>query len=214
MTIYSTPMRRSLTVIAQDPSVTTADGRVLMTRVQVPAEELSPGPRGHRVQVVDFDSSSNVYYTPRTKGLDTDPYTNISDRETLEADPHFHAQNVYAIVSATLLTFEAALGRHVGWGFEYGTHQLKVAPHAFADANAFYSRRDEGLLFGYFPTLDRKRRVFTCLSHDIIVHETTHAILDGLRRQYARPSSADQASFHEGFADIVPARPRIGKETC
>src|SRR5262249_8849602 len=46
-------------------------------------------------------------------------------------------------------------------------------------------------------------RVFTCLSHEIIAHETTHALVDGLRPDYIYPSSPDQAAFHEGFADIV-----------
>ena len=160
MTVYSTPTRRHLTVIAQDPSVTDANGKVLMTRVQVPDEKLSPGPSGHRVQVVDFDSNNNVFYKPRTKDLDVDAYTKVSDRKTLETDPNFHAQNVFAIVSATLLTFESALGRHVSWGFDLETHQLKAAPHAFADANAFYTRRDEGFLFGYFPSKDGKRRIY------------------------------------------------------
>jgi hypothetical protein len=203
MTVYSKPERRRLTVIAQDPSVTTAAGRVLMTQVDVPAERLAPGPAGHRVQVIDFDGSSNRFYRPRSGRLEGDPYVDVCDRARLEGDAHFHAQNVYAIVSATLLAFESALGRHVSWGHDYRTHQLKAAPHAFAEANAFYSRRDEGLFFGYFPSHDGKRTIYTCLSRDIIVHETTHALLDGLRRQYARPSSADQAAFHEGYADMI-----------
>ena len=174
-----------------------------MTKVEVPAEVLSAGPCGHRVQVIDYDGSTDVFYTPGPPPASDDPYEGIDSRATLESDPHFHAQNAYAIVSSILLAFESALGRHVNWGFDYRTHQIKVAPHAFAEANAFYSRQDEGLFFGYFPTIDGKRTVFTCLSHDIVAHETTHALLDGLRRQYMRPSSADQAAFHEGYADII-----------
>lgn len=203
MTNHTVAPRRKLTVIAQDPGVTTRNGRVLMTEVEVPAEALAPGPRGHRVHVVDFDSSTNRFYRPLRTGLHDDLLAKIDDRDRIEANPHLHAQNVYAIVSSTLLAFEAALGRHVSWGFDYGTHQIKVAPHAFADANAFYSREDESLSFGYFPAASGRRTVFTCLSHDIVAHETTHALLNGLRRQYMRPSSADQAAFHEGFADLV-----------
>ncbi|WP_163995695.1 hypothetical protein [Pyxidicoccus caerfyrddinensis] len=103
----------------------------------------------------------------------------------------------------TLARFEFALGRRVSWGFRSSGHQIKVAPHAFSDVNAFYSRRDEALLFGHFPSRDGSRTVFTCLSHDIVVHETTHALLDGLRTRYMEPSSPDQAAFHEGFADVV-----------
>src|SRR5204862_3501125 len=92
------------------------------------------------------------------------------------------------------------LGRRVGWSFR--GHQLKIAPHAFAEANAFYSRRDRALLFGYFAG-SKGDTVFTCLSHDVVAHETTHALLDGLRERFRDPSSPDQAGFHEGFADAV-----------
>ena len=53
-------------------------------------------------------------------------------------------------------------------------------PHAFADPNAFYSRDDRAIFFGYFQGPSNKP-IYTCLSHDIVAHETTHAILDGLR---------------------------------
>jgi hypothetical protein len=101
----------------------------------------------------------------------------------------------------TLARFEFALGRRIGWSF--GGHQIQVAPHAFADANAFYSTDSQGLHFGYFPSADGKRRVYSCLSHEIVAHETAHALLDGLRERYMDPSSSQQAGFHEGFSDIV-----------
>ena len=202
------PVRtRKLRVVAQDPAVRVG-GHILTTVVEVPAEDLQPGPWGGRVQVIDYDSSTGVLikpleHTPAEDGGFADPYATASDT-TLLTDPRFHAQNVYAVVMLTLARFEKALGRRVAWGF--GGHQLKVAPHAFADANAFYSRRDEGLFFGYFPTVDRggkNKVVFSCLSHDVVAHETTHALIDGLRERYTDPSSPDQAGFHEGLADVV-----------
>ncbi len=44
------PRTRTLTIVAQDPSVKHGN-RVLTTEVEVPAEELTPGPRGYRVHV-------------------------------------------------------------------------------------------------------------------------------------------------------------------
>jgi hypothetical protein len=45
--------------------------------------------------------------------------------------------------------------------------------------------------------------VFSCLSHDIIVHETTHALVDRLREHYREATNVDVYAFHEGFADAV-----------
>lgn len=194
------PRTRKMTIIAQDPSVRIKDGRsmrILTAQVDVPAEDLAPGPSGHRVQVIDYDSSNNTLYKP-AKLTDGDPYGAAADALIL-SDPGFHAQNVYAIVMRTLARFEFALGRRVSWGFN--GHQIKVAPHAFADANAFYSEQDRALMFGYFQ--GQKSMIFSCLSHDVIAHETTHALVDGLRERYTDPSSPEQAAFHEGFADVV-----------
>ncbi len=190
---------RKLTVVAQDPSIRKS-GRILTTELTVPAESLAPGPSGARVHVVDYDTRSGSFYKPRQSRLHDDVYANISNDEIL-GNPDFHAQNVYAIVASILARFEAALGRHVSWGFQGNAHQIKIAPHAFQDANAFYSRDDEALAFGYFR--GKNKWVFTCLSFDIVAHEATHAILDGIRPSFDRPSSPDQAAFHEAYADII-----------
>lgn len=182
-------------VVALDPSVRGKDNNVLTAEIEIPNEQLSPGPRGYRVQVVDYDASNQILYQPA-------PYRekdNVKVPETVETDRAFHARNVYAIVMRVLARFERALGRRVGWSFL--GHQLTIAPHAFLDLNAYYSKDDRALFFGYYPGEDGN--VFTCLSHEVIAHETTHALVDGLRPNFTSPSSPDQAAFHEGFADIV-----------
>jgi len=193
---------RDWTVLAQDPSVLGARGHALVTRVSTPAERLEPGPKGHRIDVIDYDATRNTYYKPRRRDLYTDRYEKVTDIERLVRDPYFHQQNVYAIAMATLADFQTALGRPVSWGFDKPAHHLKIAPHAFADANAYYARESESVSFGYF-TGGTGANVFTCLSHDIVAHEVAHAILDGLRAFFLRPSHADQAAFHEGFADLI-----------
>ncbi len=189
---------RLVTIIAQDPSIR-VQGKILTAKVSIPEENLLPGPRGHRIHVVDYDSTTKTFYQPSLIS-DHDPFISASNAQLLN-NPAFHAQNVYAIITRILGCFESALGRRIPWSF--GGHQIKVAPHAFSDVNAFYSRKSEALLFGYFPSRNKGKQVFTCLSHDVIVHETTHALLDGIRPRLTDPSAPDQAAFHEGFADII-----------
>jgi hypothetical protein len=199
-----------MTIIAQDPTLVVG-GRILTATITVPNEQVSAGPRGYRLQIVDYDASSNQFFVPLDAARygsilqPRDPYatrggTPSQFNARLLDDPQFHAHNVYAITMRTLAQFERALGRRVSWSF--GGHQIKAAPHAFAEANAFYSPDDEALLFGYFDD-GHGRRVFNCMSHDIIAHEATHALVDGLRPRYMEPSSPDQGAFHEGFADVV-----------
>lgn len=194
---------RDLTILAQDPNVQ-VDGRPLWSSVKLPSEPLLPGPCGARIKVVDYDATQDRCYAPlqgdyEVDGQLSDPFASASSDARLR-DPRFHQQNAYAIAMRVLCRFENALGRRVNYGFN--GHQLHIAPHAFAEANAYYSRESRSLCFGYFPGHDN-RTTFTCLSHDIVAHETTHALLDGLRPHYIEPSSPDQGGFHEGFSDIV-----------
>jgi len=195
-----------MTIIAQDPTVT-KEGRILTAQVRVPADLLALGPRSHRFHVVDYDSTSGQLLPPvdlndpeREGGWSYRDRFLEADDATLTSSAAFHAQNVYAIAARTLAHFEFALGRRLPWGF--AGHTLYLVPHAFAEANAYYSREDQGLLFGYLPD-ETGETVYTCLSHDIVAHETTHAILDGLRPRFMKPGLPDQAAFHEALADIV-----------
>jgi hypothetical protein len=192
---------RKITVVAQDPGVRRGK-RIVMATIDVPAEELADGPMGYRVQVVDFDATQRTFHGQHAlpASVEDEPKTWREGDPSIERDFRFHAQNTYALVMKTLARFEFALGRRIPWSFR--THQLKVAPHGMADANAFYSPEAEGLVFGYFEGTSGKK-IHTCLSHDIVVHETTHALLDALRERYMDPSNPDQAAFHEGFSDVI-----------
>lgn len=214
MSFIAEPPTRQMWVLAQDPTIVDEDDHPLFTRVTVPNERLTPGPKSARLHIVDYDSSLDKLIQPvNDPAVTPDVAEEIlgdgikrSKRKIakLLSNPDFHAQNCYALVANTMLQFETALGRSIKWGFEEGGHQIKISPHAFSGMNAFYSRADELLAFGYFPQpREPKKFVFTCLSHDIVVHECVHAILDGLRTEYMRPSSIDQGGFHEGFSDIV-----------
>jgi hypothetical protein len=120
---------------------------------------------------------------------------------------------VYAVCSLTYAAFRKALGRDIAWATAApaeGPLRLVVRPFGFRGPNAGYSREAGDLSFGYFSAgkdpagfTMRKGLICTALSHDIIAHETTHALLDGLRSLFMVPTNVDVPAFHEGFADLV-----------
>jgi hypothetical protein len=212
------PDARPLSVYAFDPSMGKFVGNYMTALVRY--EKLEPGPVGERFAVIDYDGTPpGTYYTP--VNLD-DPKLLISGGlAPSETDPRFHQQMVYAVASETLQRFEAALGRRVHWrrleqpdatpeARAAASKCLNLFPHAMCQANAFYSPNAHGILFGYFKAsrTDPGRNlpgqtVFTCLSHDIIAHETTHAIVDGIREFFMEPTNIDVPAFHEAFADLA-----------
>lgn len=173
--------------------------------VNTPYEELQPGPVGNYVQVIDYDATNGRYYTP----VDLeDPYIMISNGlEPSEANPQFHQQMVYAIASQTIAHFESALGRKIKWD---RSQKLRIFPHGMETANAYFDRSLHALVFGYFRAVKRDfgrnlpgQMVYTCLSHDIVAHETAHAILHDQRYFFDESCSEDSLAFHEAFADVV-----------
>ena len=208
----SDPVYRPLRIFTLDPAASRFEGSVAM--VNVPYEPLTPGPCSALVEVDNYDSWQQVRY-PRVD-LD-DPKVLLQDGRTPSpSDPLFHQQMVYTVCSTVSAAFQRALGRHIAWGFDnpdghmQEPTRLLLRPHAFQGRNAYYNRRGGEICFGYFRAEHKVTGrnppfgfVFTCLSHDIIAHEVTHALLDGLRVHYIYPSSPDMLAFHEAFADLV-----------
>jgi len=169
-----------------------------------------PGPVGRYLEVVDVDPASGCAYEP--VDLDEPFIMAQGGLEPSDGNPQFHQQMVYAVAMLTIKNFERALGRASLWAPDGEAYvpRLRIYPHAVRQANAYYSPRRKALLFGYFPAAPADpsehmpgAMVFTCLSHDIIAHETTHALLDGCHGQYIEPTNPDVLAFHEAFADIV-----------
>lgn len=210
------PFRR-LRIYAFDPSASLDLQLAVVNEatVQLDGERLEPGPIGEYLEVVDVDPASGGFYAP--VDLDDPALLVQNGHPPSEGNPEFHQQMVYAVAMTTIRNFERALGRKVLWAPRVGRDEkqepvarLRIYPHALREANAYYSPRHKALLFGYFRASQTAAGrnlpgglVFTCLSHDVIAHETTHAILDGMHRRYIEPSNVDMLAFHEGFADIV-----------
>ncbi|MDJ1503599.1 hypothetical protein [Xanthocytophaga agilis] len=214
------PIYRRLRGYAFDPSFATKlDALDIDTVVyHVKWEKLKPGPIGEYIEVIDIDPASSAFYPP----------VNLEDPELIaqdglppsESNPQFHQQMVYAVAMLTIQNFEKALGRPAQWSstdynVENGTSEqfvkrLRLYPHAIRDANAYYSQKKKAVLFGYFSAKPNSLSlimpnslVFTCLSHDIVAHEVTHALIDGIYKRYVFPYHEDTLALHEAIADLV-----------
>ena len=215
------PPFRSLRAFSIDPSLATSyeTAPISEVTIKVPWEQLEPGPCGEYLNVIDVDPGSGCFYAP----------VDLNDAALLAQDglapsegtPQFHQQMAYAVSRLTIDNFEHALGRKTLWrpvrdpqkgpkDDSIYVPQLRIYPHALREANAYYSPDKVALLFGYFNADDDNTgeqlpggTVFTCLSQDIVAHETTHALLDGMHRKFVNATNPDVLAFHEGFADVV-----------
>lgn len=211
----SDPIYRPLRIFTRDPATSALMGAVAL--VNVPFEPLAPGPVGAIFEVDDYDESIRDRYVPAVD-LES-PRELIRDgRKPSPSDFRFHQQMVYAVCSTVYHAFRVALGRHLAWGFDprpdasgdASVTRLRIRPHAFRGTNAFYDEGAGEIGFGYYPAIPEVvgrnlpgEIIFTCLSHDVVVHEVTHALLDGLRAHFSLPTGPDVLAFHEGFADLV-----------
>jgi hypothetical protein len=220
-TEIESPETRPLKAYAIDPSAGTLLGNLMTMKVRY--QRLEPGPvvqdrTGDAIAVVDYDGANRVYYRPID--LDDPRILIRGGLDPIESDPRFHQQMVYAVVTDTVQHFESALGRRIHWrrghreddpnARQDDIRTLNLFPHGFIGPNAFYSPEAHGILFGYFRAeADNVGRnlpgqtVFTCLSHDIVVHETTHAVVDGIRAFFTELTNPDVPAFHEALADLA-----------
>jgi hypothetical protein len=193
---------------------------------RIPFEPVDPGPVGKYLEVTDYDPASGCWYEP--VNLAAEEISSQNGLPPSEGNPQFHQQFVYTVAMNTIRHFERALGRKIVWAPQIRKPQgrnverrdvrwpreyvprLRIYPHALREANAYYDPRKAALLFGYFTAANQIQGanypgglVFTCLSPDIVAHETTHAILDSIHHRYIEDTNVDVPAFHEGFADIV-----------
>jgi hypothetical protein len=195
--------------------------------------KLEPGPIGEYVEVVDYDPTTKTFYKPinlndssllAQDGLDPSESNPQFHQQMVYAICMTTIRNFEKALgrkifwSPVQLTSEFKKKLSPNSDLRVGdmayrdsyVKRLRIYPHAFRDTNAFYSPQKKALLFGYFNANSDGSNgvlpdslVFTCLSHDIVAHELTHAILDGMYPLYSEGTNPDVLAFHEAFADLV-----------
>ena len=187
-----------------------------------PANFLGPGPVGEYLEVVDVDPASDGL-----SAVDlNDPYLLAQNGlAPSEGNPQFHQQMVYAVAMRTIeassrrsaaralwarkrfeseeTTVDREIGEEVPDGVRAAAAHLPA--RAAAGQRLLQPRQGRAAvrLFSRACASDAGDEapggmVFTCLSHDIVAHETTHALLDGLHRRYQEASNVDVPGVPRG----------------
>ncbi len=197
--------RVRLPVMVQDPLICELKGMEFLENVFIDGEEFFlDGPVSERVAVLDFDEASGqlrtgVPYAPPAEGRKVGEYKIVNRADLRSRD--LQAASVFGTVLKTMAMFESndALGRRLTWAFE--APQLLVVPRAGDMPNAYYERESHSLQF--FSFAGRRGTIFSCMSRDIVAHETAHAIIDGIVPDLYHASSPQALAFHESLADLT-----------
>jgi hypothetical protein len=218
-------LRIKFDVYFQDPLVAEREPALgFDDKFYVPWEPgFADGPTSARFAVVDYNADTGTLTPPARWQPKGDCFIGPDDtrldkeaKDTLQ----FHQVHVWALVQNALDFFESGngLGRKILWGFNGS--RLIIVPHAGYGENAYYDRNSKSLQFYYFDA--GEKRVYTCLSTDIVNHEFGHAVLDGIRPYYIEAISPETAAFHEFVGDLTAIlvafrnnefRKKIGIET-
>ena len=208
-------MKIRLPVMIQDQTVAEGKGTELAEMVTVEESFFLDGPVSERVAVLDFDESGRLApllrFKPASSATKMGFYVGAGNRSVDIHSSAFIQASVMGSVLRTMQMFEEkdTLGRKVKWAFD--GPQLLIVPRAGEWENAFYERDSHSLqLFSFksqrkeYEHLGADRPVIhTCLSHDVISHETAHAILDGIAPDLYHALLPQSLALHEAIADLT-----------
>jgi hypothetical protein len=189
-------------VFDQDPSVTEENigiGTLFFPR------KINAGPKDLFAQIVQTPVKPNASgdftdYKPGTAEFDS-------------AHTFAIVSGVYQMYSQDLTTLSNTFPKSLVLGkakkiFDKPSYPiLKITPKAGEEENAYYSRESDGsrslMFFSFKSETDKKTRIHTCQSADVVAHETGHSFLDLLHPEYFDSQSLQTGGLHEAFGDIT-----------
>ena len=185
----------------------------LQTHTALDDGSFQDGPVHQRVAIIDLDAKTRrlragAKFKPQGVGKTVSCYDLSGTRLEPDANPEdfetdsFFQVSTFATVLKVLDFFEGPeiLGREIAWAFP--SEQLLVVPRAGEMENAYYDRASGSLQFFQHQGEDGFR-IYTALSHDIVAHEATHAVLDGIAPDLYNAITPQSLALHEALADVA-----------
>jgi hypothetical protein len=199
-------MKIKLPLLIQDQLTAQMKGMPPTENVSHEEEFFLDGPVTKRVAILNFDPETGALLpgVPFRRDVNGKGAGYVIENPADLNSPDFNQVSVFATILKTIQMFEEAdtLGRPLIWAFN--GPQLLVIPRAGEWANAFYERETHSLQFFYFQAESNPGQpVYTSLSHDIVCHETGHAILDGIAPDLYNCISPQALALHEAVADLT-----------
>lgn len=208
-------MKIKLPIMVQDPltarTIKTVTAKIPVEFFESDGDYFLNGPVTEKIAILDFEPETGklregaVFKFPEADE-EFGSYENLRFRRDIKDfySPKFMQVSVFSTVLRILRSFEKkeTLGHSLKWAFD--SPQILVVPDAGEWANAYYQRASNSLQFFSFDSKKRPgTRVYTCLSRDIVAHETGHAIIDGIAPDLLDSCTPQSLAIHEALADIT-----------
>ncbi|KAF0515533.1 hypothetical protein F8M41_017301 [Gigaspora margarita] len=186
-----------LNIWKADPSVK----KIGIRKLYLPNNDITVGPSDSW-----FDIKANYYpvYPDRDGNFllefDEKEESTVPESESRTKFDSVHCFGVCRYVFNLLMSdLEYLDGRPPQVDRPWGERKLTIIPHAGEEANAYYDREDGSLKFFYI--VQDQKPLYLCRSLDIVAHETGHAFLDILQKEWL--VDGQTGALHEAFGDLT-----------
>lgn len=201
---YVPGVQRLLRVYTLDPTLRRSDAQ--LGTLAIPFEPLGDTFTGARLRVGEMPGLFGPAPLKRVN-LDDPVLLAQNGMKPENANPQFAQQMAYAVAAWTIERFRLALGREPDFAFP---GKLTLEPFAFDDTSSKYWRKSSNILFKWYwsdtcatGATQPGSLVLAALSHDTIVHETTHALVDGVGCNFGLQLRDEIPYLFESIGDLV-----------
>ncbi len=148
---------------------------------------IDPGPSDCMIKIEGF----NIQPDQNGNFIDANSYS----------DEELNVIHTFAVMRMTIDLFDELLEQTVKWSWQKSGDASPVTVRITNnDINARYLKEQKCIELDYFGP--PKKRIYNCRTTDFVVHETAHAILDGMKPAWEK-GDIETKGVTEAFSDLA-----------